>query len=167
MSHDRKLNQYPSVVVLLPARLCEKFKLGYQQEQSMLSLFNIWFLFIERQYLPLDQMVTDLYGTIYLIAQRRFWACWSWCKYHQLQGRWMYCATQTARRSDLPKRRHKRFKAFHQKKKKKWALNKILCRQSLLLYAVYLSFLHLPVTLFGLVPFPALLSAYDLSTTSL
>lgn len=53
-----------------------------------------------------------------------------------------------------------------QKRKKKWELTKILCRQSPLLYSVYLPFLYLPVTLLGLVAFPALLSGYDLSATS-
>lgn len=88
---------------------------------------------------------------------------------YQLQGP-LYALVPARQLGALACQRRKAKKGtglFHPKKKKRWELTKILCRQSPLLYSVYLPFLYLPVTLLGLVAFPALLSAYDLSATSL
>lgn len=74
MSYDGKLNLSLGIVgfmtcLWLNVRDIQRLvKLGYQQEQSMVSFSAYGFFFIEWQRLPSLQMVSDLYGAVYFIA---------------------------------------------------------------------------------------------------
>lgn len=111
-------------------------------------------------------MVIDLYGPVYFIAicLEKVWGFITAAVVYQVPPtpRSSYVLCQPDSLALLPAKQEE-LKGSKLSTQKGGHKQKSSADKASFLYAVYLPFLHHPVTIFGLVPFPALLLVYDLS----